>query len=392
MCDLINKNYDIAVCGGGFGGISAALAAAREGKKVILFEKEYILGGLGTAGLVTIYLPLCDGVGHQVSFGIAEELLRLSIKYGAEAKYPENWLDGIGTRTEENKRFQVQYNAQVFAILAEQLLTEAGVDILYGSYVIDASVNDGRIEYLSVVNKTGKTDYYIDSVIDATGDADIAKFAGAPTETYKPGNLLAAWYYFTDAEGYKLKMLGGSRKPKKLPEDEKVCEMYSNRYAALEAEELSLMTRLSHEQILHDWLKRRENDPEAVVSTIATIPQVRMTRRIIGDYTLTYDEMHKRFDDSIGMVSDWRKRGPIFEVPFATLFNSSVKNLIMAGRCTSVDDELWDVMRVIPCCAVTGQAAGIAASMTDDFASIDIAELQRKLEAYGVVLHEDSVI
>lgn len=389
---MINNNYDIAVCGGGFGGISAALAASREGKKVILFEKEYILGGLGTAGLVTIYLPLCDGVGHQVSFGIAEELLRLSIKYGAEAKYPENWLDGIGTRTEEDKRFQVQYNAQVFAILAEQLLTEAGVDILYGSYVIDAAVKDNKIEYLTVVNKTGKTDYYVDSVIDATGDADIAKFAGAPTETYKPGNLLAAWYYFTDAEGYKLKILGGSRKPKKLPEDAKVCEMYSNRYAALEAEELSLMTRLSHEQILHDWLKRRENDPEAVVSTIATIPQVRMTHRIIGDYTLTYDEMHKRFDDSIGMVSDWRKRGPVFEVPFRTLYNSSVRNLIMAGRCTSVDDELWDVMRVIPCCAVTGQAAGTAAAMADDFSSIDITELQRKLEKSGVVLHEESII
>lgn len=389
---MINNKYDIAVCGGGFGGISAALAAAREGKKVILFEKEYILGGLGTAGLVTIYLPLCDGVGHQVSFGIAEELLRLSIKYGAEAKYPENWLEGIGTRTEEDKRFQVQYNAQVFAILAEQLLTEAGVDILYGSYVIDASVKDNKIEHLTVVNKTGKTDYYIDSVIDATGDADIAKFAGAPTETYKPGNLLAAWYYFTDAEGYKLKMLGGSRKPKKLPDDAKVCEMYSNRYSALEAEELSLMTRLSHEQILHDWLKRRENDPEAVVSTIPTIPQVRMTRRIIGDYTLTYDEMHTHFDDSIGMVSDWRKRGPVFEVPFRTLYNSSVRNLIMAGRCTSVDDELWDVMRVIPCCAVTGQAAGIAAAMTADFSAIDIAVLQRKLENSGVVLHEESII
>ena len=69
------ERYDVAVCGGGFAGISAALAAAREGKKVILFEKQYMLGGLGTAGLVTIYLPLCDGFGRQVTFGIAEELL-----------------------------------------------------------------------------------------------------------------------------------------------------------------------------------------------------------------------------------------------------------------------------------------------------------------------------
>ena len=63
---------DVLVCGGGFAGISAALAAARQGKQVILLEKLFLLGGLGTAGLVTIYLPLCDGMGRQVSFGIAE--------------------------------------------------------------------------------------------------------------------------------------------------------------------------------------------------------------------------------------------------------------------------------------------------------------------------------
>lgn len=97
--------YDVIVCGGGVAGISAALAAARQRKKVLLIEKEYMLGGLATEGLVTVYLPLCDGVGNQVSYGIAEELLRLSIKYGAERDYPENWLDGIGTRTEKDKRF-----------------------------------------------------------------------------------------------------------------------------------------------------------------------------------------------------------------------------------------------------------------------------------------------
>ena len=79
----ITETGDVLVCGGGFGGISAALAAARYGKKVTLIEKTYMLGGLGTAGLITIYLPLCDGVGHQVSFGIADELFRLSISMGA---------------------------------------------------------------------------------------------------------------------------------------------------------------------------------------------------------------------------------------------------------------------------------------------------------------------
>ena len=106
--------YDVAVCGGGIAGISAALASARHGKKTLLLEKQFMLGGLATAGLVTIYLPLCDGCGTQVSFGIAEELLRLSIKYGAEDKYPENWLENKGSRTEMDKRFEVRYNPQVF--------------------------------------------------------------------------------------------------------------------------------------------------------------------------------------------------------------------------------------------------------------------------------------
>ena len=185
------KNYDIAVCGGGFAGISAALAAAREGKKVILFEKGYMLGGLGTAGLITIYLPLCDGYGKQVSFGIAEELLRLSITYGAEAEYPENWLDGIGTKTEKDKRFQVQYNAQLFAILAEKLLLENGVTILYGSYVVAADCKDGKINGLYTENKSGRQFYTVSAVVDATGDCDIAHFAGAPTKTFEQGNVLA---------------------------------------------------------------------------------------------------------------------------------------------------------------------------------------------------------
>ena len=58
--------YDVLVCGGGVAGIAAALAAARQGAKVLLLEREYMLGGLATLGLVTIYLPLCDGMGHQV--------------------------------------------------------------------------------------------------------------------------------------------------------------------------------------------------------------------------------------------------------------------------------------------------------------------------------------
>lgn len=383
-----SRDYDVAVCGGGFAGISAALAAARMGKKVVLFEKEYMLGGLGTAGLITIYLPLCDGYGHQVSFGIAEELLRLSVRYGAEDRYPENWLDGVGSRTEKDKRFLVQYNAQLFAILAEKLLIFEGVDIMYGSYAIDARVENGRVESITVVNKSGNTEYFVRSAVDATGDCDIAKFALAPTETFKQGNVLAAWYYYADKEGYRLKMQGASDVPDAEKKGGEKKPLVDRRFTGLDGRELSEMVCLSHEKIFENFLEKRENGENAVIATIPTIPQIRMTRRLVGEYTLGHTEEHKYFEDSVGMVSNWKKRGPVYEVPFGTLYSKEIKNLAVAGRCTSVDETLWDVMRVIPCCAVTGQAAGVAVAMTDDLTSLDVKMLQSELKRQGVVLHE----
>lgn len=381
------REYDVAVCGGGFAGISAALAAARQGKKVVLFEKQYMLGGLGTAGLITIYLPLCDGLGHQVSFGIAEELFRLSILHGAEARYPENWLTEGGARGEKDKRFEVQYNAQLFAILAERLLRENSVDILYGTYVVAVEIKDDKISHIITENKSGRIAYKSKSVVDATGDCDIAHFADAPTETYKQGNTLGAWYYSVGKNGYKLNLLGASDEPNGE------VMLVDRRFSGLDGEELSQQVCLSHDCLYKDFLKEKEkqNDDTLFPTTIATIPQIRMTRRIVGEYELKETELHTFFEDSIGMVSNWKKRGPVYEVPFRTLYSSKVKNLICAGRCTSVNEGMWDIMRVIPCCSVTGQAAGTAAALTDDFAALDVCELQMVLKNNGVVLHENEL-
>lgn len=378
------SSYDVAVCGGGFAGISAALASARQGKKTVLFERAFMLGGLGTAGLVTIYLPLCDGFGSQVSFGIAEELFRLSISMGAEDRYPENWLDGVGTRTEKDKRFEVQYNAQLFAILAEKLLLSAGVDILYGTYAVGVNMEGDKIRHVITENKSGREAYEVTSVVDATGDADIAKFANAPTKLFAPKNILAAWYYFLDKSGLNLNMLGYAD----ILGTEDIPKLSPNRYTGIDGREISQMMCESHTHLLEDVKKRREKDETLVPVTMATIPQLRMTRRIEGEYTMEIDEEHKYFEDSIGMVSNWRKRGPVYEVPFTTLYSKKVKNLICAGRITSVGDVMWDIMRVIPCCAVTGEAAGTAAAMTDDFSTLDVKELQKVLVNNGVVLHE----
>lgn len=390
----ILHNCDVLVCGGGFGGISAALAAARMGKKVILLEKEYMLGGLGTAGLVTIYLPLCDGYGHQVSFGIAEELLRLSVSLGAEDRYPDNWLDcdDPTKRTEKDKRYSVQYNAQLFAILVEKLLLDNGVKILYGTYAVGVSKDADRIGAVIVESKTGRHGIAARSFVDATGDADIALFAGAPTERLGQGNVLAAWYYEFGDHGYKLNQVGFCD----IPDDQKTAEnqveqLVPRRFSGLDGEEISEMMQLSHTSTLNHLLQKRARDPEAVPATIATIPQLRMTRRIRGAYTLHDTQQHIYFEDSIGMIADWRRRGPVYEVPFGTLYSKQVKNLIMAGRCTSVTDSMWDLMRVIPCCAVTGEAAGAAAAMTDDFGSLDVALLQDELRSKGVVIHESDL-
>lgn len=389
----IEDKYDVAVCGGGFAGISAALAAARCGKKTVLFEKQFILGGLGTAGIVTIYLPLCDGVGHQVSFGIAEELFRLSIKHGAEADYPANWLDADGPRGEKDPRFEVRYNPQLFAILAEKELVKAGVDIIYGTSVVGIEEKDGRIEHIMTENKSGRRAYGVGTVVDATGDCDIANFSSAPTDTFKQGNILAAWYYYWGKRGYDFCMLGVAD----IPDEEKtkensVATLAKRRFSGLDGKELSEQVIMSHSSVYADFLKKRKTDSEIVPVTLATIPQIRMTRKIVGEYILSDKEEHTYFEDSIGMISNWKKRGPVYEVPFRTLYSAKVKNLICAGRCTSVNECMWDIMRVIPCCAVTGQAAGTAAAMTDDFPTLDVKALQAQLEKDGVILHEKDLI
>ena len=183
-------------------------------------------------------------------------------------------------------------------------------------------------------------------------------------------------------------MLGFSDVPEEDKADRTERPLLDRRFGGLECGEVSEMVQYSHASTLNDIRKKRRDDPSWVPTVIATTPQLRMTRRIQGEYTLDDGEMHKYFADSVGMVSDWRKRGPIYEVPFSTLYSAKVKNLVMAGRCTSVTDAMWDIMRVIPCCAVTGQAAGTAAALTEDFSAMDIGQLQQALKNGGVILHE----
>lgn len=373
-------SYDVVIAGGGFAGISAALAARRNGEAVLLLEKEYILGGLGTAGLITIYLPLCDGCGNQLSFGIAEELLKLSIKEGYEDRYPKAWLEGGTDKEKRDSRYMVRYNASLFAILAEQLLLSEGVEILYGTYVCGANVENDKVTHLFVENKSGRLAVEAKTVVDCTGDADVCKLAGEDTVEFESGNILAAWYYYCGKDGFKLVQHGFADGPN-------VTLLENKRYTGLDGKELSEMTFSSHRELLNHFLGQGKLTKDHMLANIATIPQIRMTRRINGVYVMDDTETEKQFDDSVGMFGDWRKSGPVYELPFSTLHGKKIKNLAVAGRCISVTDAMWDITRVIPVCAVSGEAAGTAAAMFDDFTKADVKKLQAKLEKQGVRIH-----
>ena len=386
----VKHEYDVIAVGGGIAGVAAALAAKRAGaERVLLIEKMFGLGGLATLGLVTIYLPICDGNGRQVSFGLAEELLKLSMKHGIEKRNPVHWLSEYSVQERANaERYEVQYSANVYTILLEKQLREEGIDILYGTSVCDVYLEDSRIKALIVENKSGRYALGVKSVVDCSGDADICKFAGEETALYAQKNVLAAWYYDTADSEYNLHMLGYSETPdseKKPGQVEK--PLVREKFTGVDGEEISRMVELSHTQTLNEFLKKGEVSPTYSLSTIASIPQLRMTRRIVGVVDLDANDDKKYISSSIGMISNWKRRGPVYEVPFECLYGRKVKNLITAGRCISAADNMWDISRVIPCCAVTGEAAGAAAAMSDDFASLSVEKLQKYLVKKGVVLH-----
>lgn len=379
---------DVLVAGGGVAGVSAAVAAARQGAKVILLERQFMLGGLATAGLITIYLPLCDGMGHQVSFGLAEELFRLSVQHGHEASYPWAWL---GEQNEEavearkKQRFEVRFNAQLFAIAMEQLLRKEGVTILYGTTACGVKVEQEKITAVMVENKSGRSAIRAKSVVDTTGDGDLVRLAGENTKLFEGQNGLAAWYYYTGKKGFQLNMLGVID----ISDEEgdgTLVPLIPQTFQGVEAGELSEMVERAHDAILKDFLKKQIQDETCLPTTMATIPQVRMTRRIVGKYTMTLEDERKTLADSVGVISNWKKRGPVYEVPFSALYGEKVKNLITAGRCISAEDSMWDATRVIPACAVTGEAAGTAAALTDDFGGLDVKKLQECLRKSGVKL------
>ena len=392
-------DYDVVVAGGGVAGAAAALAAARSGARTALVEKTILLGGLATGGLVNIYLPLCDGRGTQVLFGIAEEFFHLAIRYGP-GEIPPGWRETAGARTE---RFATQFNPASFALALDEALEEAGVDLWLDTLACQPILEGRRVVGVEAENKSGRLALRAGCVVDATGDADLAFRAGAPC--VEGVNWLSLWAIeasiekaqATLAEGtgaglLNVVRLGGDDSGRGAPDAER-WRGISGRAAS----QFALASRrLLRERYRRLYAERGPAERRNVFPlTLPSVAQFRMTRRIEGVATIEEGQHGVHVADSVGLVPDWRRVGEVWEVPFGALIPKAVGGLVVAGRCISSAGDAWQVMRVIPPAAHTGQVAGLAAALAAERGAppgeLEIAGLQRKLRDLGIPLHHEDL-
>lgn len=387
---MFEKSYDVVVCGGGIAGTAAALAAARRGQKTALIEKTIVTGGLATAGLIFVYEPLCDGNGTQVTFGIAEELLLAGMKYGP-GDIPD-WRRAKGAK--EAGRYRIIFSPASLVIALDELLVQAGVDIWYDTLICAANVHDERLTAIEVENKSGRGRITAKCFIDATGDADIAHQAGLVCPTSQ--NKLAVWI---------LEHTAGVNWPQEKSIEQ--VSMYAGCSAAdkkrgplgIDGGEVSrfvLDGRAKYrDRLKKEYASGKKDRKSLFPLTLPSMAQFRTTRQIPAQYRLRDEQDWTHFDDSIGMAGDWRKPGYVWEIPYHSMLPVGLKNLIAAGRCTAAETDAWEVTRVIPTAALTGEAAGTAAALAvvDGISPDEIPaiKLQDALRRTGSKIHLEDV-
>ena len=270
-------------------------------------------------------------------------------------------------------------------IILEELVLSEGVEILYDTRFCNVVLDNRRITHVIVENKEGRSAIAAKNVVDASGDADVCFAAGEQTAEFCE-NRLAAWNYFTDGTSVKIRKLAHNLY-KELPEGART-------YNGLLEKDVNAMLIDGRKMILEDIMKkRRENNNENIMPiAIPAIPSFRMTRRIVGLHEVAEADDKKYYEDCVAITGDWRKPGPILYLPYSCLFGSRIDNLITAGRCISAKTDAWDITRVIPTCAVTGEAAGTAAALCAKegcgFKDYPVKDLQQRLREQGAYVDE----
>ncbi|MBR4872213.1 MAG: FAD-dependent oxidoreductase [Clostridia bacterium] len=385
----VRKNYDVVVVGGGVAGIAASVAAARQGASVLLLEKSVNLGGLATIGLISWYEPLCDGEGNQMMASIAEELIKLTAKYGFDS-IPEQW-GGEGPCNKERIRYTSRFSPTIFMLALDRYMEENGVEVLFDALATYPDMVGGRCMGV-LVETVGGTEYYgAKYVIDATGTAVIMKRAGVPTvDGLNYMSYVAHGFNYEGAKKYV--------ETQNIKAFRNWISSGSNLYGVGHPEGMPMVKGTTSADVTWFIKEGKRRMLEKLETTdrfsrdlmdLPTMPQYRKVCRIEGEYVFMGNEFDVKFEDAIGSFGDFRKAGPHFQLPYRSLYNKNFDNLLAAGRIISAEDEGWEVTRVIPVAALTGEAAGVAAALcckSDcSVSELSVPLLQDALKKNGVI-------
>ena len=391
----VGKSYDVIVAGAGVAGIAAAVQAKRHGKSVLLLEKMLTLGGLATAGLINLFVPMCNGRGTQIIKGMCDEFLKLSISMGYDS-IPAVWKNGDHPVDHHTARYVSRYSPNICAMLLAQLVHEEGVDLLLDCVASEPVMKGGHCEGLIVQTKNGRVFYPGKVIIDCTGDADVLARAGVPT--ILGNNLFTYSGRQITLETCKKALETGDIQDAM----EGICGGGIDLYGHGQPEDVPLYTGVTSEEITDYILRNQKIMLEKLkktdrltreVAMLPMMPQFRTTRRIEGDYTLREEDAYRHFDDSIAAICDFDRYDYLYEVPYRTLVCSKFDNLLTAGRSAAGVGYAWDILRVIPPAIVTGQAAGAAAALAIEqnvkVADVHMPTLQKRLKDANVMIHFD---
>ena len=419
---------DVLVAGGGPAGCAAAWAAAKAGAKVLLLEGHSCLGGLGTAGMVPAFMSMGDGERFLCS-GFANDIMQglygedFDLKTGVYAK------GSMSIRAEELKR------------LYDEALERAGVEFFFQTQLIDATVEDGRIQEAVFTAKSGIFAVKAKMYIDCTGDGDLSVMSGASFEKGdEAGNMMAGslcslwsgidWSRVIKPDSRKIERAiedGVFAIPdRSLPGMWKISDSVGGgnigHLFGLDAtDERSLTKGLlrgrqyvkEYERYFKDYLTGYEK-----MELIATgsLPGIRESRRIRCIKTLDYSafETLAVYDDEIGRYcysvdihpsnnslaehlktngnfkARHLKKGESYGIPYGALVPKDLQNVVVAGRCIGTDRLMHGSMRVMPGCYISGQASGAAAALCikrgEAPEKLDVKALQRALLDLGACL------
>jgi len=440
-------SFDVVVVGGGPAGIAASWSAAKHGAKVLLIERYGFLGGMGTAGGVTNFAGLYgirQGHMQQVVHGVVDEIFdRLSALDGLND--PQDGMQG---------RIRVRsYDMSAYKCVADQMLRDVGVEILFHAWAAQVHAEDGRIQALFVETKSGRQTVLASSFIDCSGDADVAAFAGVPFEVgdglgsglypttmfriahvdsaqalaavgeFQAINLLMKKVQAEKPGHYQFPREGAILRPQKNPSEwranvTQIAQANGMAMDATDARQLS-QGELEGRQQVGEFFRFLKNEvpgfAKAQITEIAPQVGIRESRRIQGMYALTGHDIVScaTFEDAIGVNAwpmemhaqgkiEWRfpekHVGPhqrlYNHLPWRMLVPQGVHNLLVAGRCASMTHEGQSAARVSGGCFVMGQAAGTAAahlSHGQRFSDTSVNVLQQRLVSDGCFLELEQI-